>query len=352
MKESLNTGLAVALYKKLREQVENIKLIPGPIGPKGDKGPQGDKGVKGDRGERGEKGDKGDTGAAGESIAGPQGVPGEQGPIGETGPEGPKGEKGDQGPKGDKGAVGPKGDKGDRGEKGDKGDRGDSGPIGKTGKSGPAGPAGLVGPQGEQGIRGEKGPKGDRGETGPAGERGEKGETGADGKPGIQGPEGPPGKDANEPDIGPITERLEKNFNDYRNQINKSLSSLGGGGSYKLLDNADVEMKQLSEVTENGILIYNVAKGKFVVSDIEEVILALGLDLGVGTSQQYTRLVDTEGLDTYIGEALPGSNESTTVWRIKRVTETADGEDITILWASGSADFDKVWDDRATYLYS
>jgi hypothetical protein len=110
-------------------------------------------------------------------------------------------------------------------------------------------------------------------------------------------------------------------------------------------------MKQLSKVAENGILIFNVAKQKFVVSDIEEVILALGLDLGgVGTSQQYTRLVDTEGVTTYIGEALPGSNEGAAVWRIKRVTEN--GDDITILWANGSAEFDKVWNNRATFSYS
>ena len=348
MKDSLNTGLAVALYKKLREQVENIKLVPGPIGPKGDRGPIGEKGVKGDKGDRGEKGDKGETGKAGDSVIGPQGIQGEQGPQGEVGPEGPIG---NVGPKGETGPEGPKGEKGDRGEKGDQGPEGRIGLTGKTGKTGKAGPPGPIGPKGETGPSGPKGDRGIRGEAGPAGERGEKGERGADGLPGIQGPQGPAGKDASEPDIGPITERLEKNFNDYRNQINKSLSTLGGGGSYKILDNADVEIKQLSEVTENAILIYNVRKQKFVVSDIEEVILSLGLDLGVGTAQKYTRLIDVDGSFTYIGEADPGTAEASATWRIKRLFENPNG-DLTILWANGSADFDKAWTNRLSFSYS
>jgi hypothetical protein len=348
MKESLNTGLAVALYKKLREQVESIKLIPGPPGPKGEKGPKGDKGVKGDSGPEGKqgphgpKGDKGDTG--------PQGPAGKDGSRGLSGEQGPKGDKGDTGPQGPAGKDGKNGKDGKSGERGPAGPKGDKGDTGSTGVPGPKGEKGDRGPKGDRGEKGDVGPrgeKGDRGDPGPAGPRGEKGEKG---DPGPQGAPGRDGKDASEPDITPIAQRLEKNFNDYRNQINNTLSTLGGGGSYKLLDNADVEMKQLSQVCENGILIFNVAKKKFVVSDIEEVILALGLDLGVGTTQQYTRLVDTEGVDTYIGEALPGSNESAPVWRIKRVTE--DGDDITILWANGSAEFDKIWDDRASFTYS
>ena len=51
---------------QLSSQLENISLIPGPIGPQGDQGPQGE---KGDQGPQGEKGDQG-----------PQGEKGDQGP--------------------------------------------------------------------------------------------------------------------------------------------------------------------------------------------------------------------------------------------------------------------------------
>jgi len=68
-----------------------------------------------------------------------------------------------------------------------------------------------------------------------------------------------------------------------------------------------------------------------------------------GTAEQYDRLVDVDGNCTYVGEAEPGSAQSGSVWRIKRITET--GEDLEIVWANGSAEFDKVWNDRASYSY-
>lgn len=58
---------------------------------------------------------------------------------------------------------------------------------------------------------------------------------------------------------------------------------------------------------------------------------------------------------TYIGEALPGTSESASGWRIKRLVyddslgfPRATEES----WANGSTSFDKVWDDRAGYSYS
>lgn len=60
--------------------------------------------------------------------------------------------------------------------------------------------------------------------------------------------------------------------------------------------------------------------------------------------------VDFVGQDMiYRGEAAPGSLTSDPVWRIKRILFV--GEDISEKWAGGSALFDKVWNDRATYSY-
>ena len=91
---------------------------------------------------------------------------GEQGPKGDQGEQGPKGDQGEQGPKGDQGEQGPKGDtgeqgpKGDQGEQGPKGDQGEQGPKGDTGEQGPEGPQGPKGDQGEQGPEGPQGPQG------------------------------------------------------------------------------------------------------------------------------------------------------------------------------------------------
>lgn len=51
---------------------------------------------------------------------------------------------------------------------------------------------------------------------------------------------------------------------------------------------------------------------------------------------------------TYIGQADPGTDVATALWRIKRVLE---GTGTSVNWADGTAAFDKVWDDRLTYTY-
>lgn len=53
---------------------------------------------------------------------------------------------------------------------------------------------------------------------------------------------------------------------------------------------------------------------------------------------------------TYVGEANPGSDTSSAVWRIKRIVE--DSTSISIEWADGNGDFDNVYDDREGLSYS
>lgn len=54
---------------------------------------------------------------------------------------------------------------------------------------------------------------------------------------------------------------------------------------------------------------------------------------------------------TYIGEALIlGSATSSAVWRIKKITIT--GSITAIQWPDSSSDYDKIWDDRASYTYN
>lgn len=53
----------------------------------------------------------------------------------------------------------------------------------------------------------------------------------------------------------------------------------------------------------------------------------------------------------YVGRSAPGTPTSEAKWRIEKYTY--DGNKITdIKWAKGNAEFDKVWNDRATYDYS
>lgn len=55
--------------------------------------------------------------------------------------------------------------------------------------------------------------------------------------------------------------------------------------------------------------------------------------------------------EMYRGEAVVGSSESNAVWRIRKIIIAADS-DVTETWAGGTANFDKIWADRASLIYS
>lgn len=93
-------------------------------------------------------------------------------------------------------------------------------------------------------------------------------------------------------------------------------------------------------------------------------IQVVRLDLGVGTSEDRltslnglttnnpsyaTRLDQASATITYVGDAIPGSLSSAAVWRLKRLDETAG---LVITYADGNANFDNVWDNRASLSYS
>lgn len=63
----------------------------------------------------------------------------------------------------------------------------------------------------------------------------------------------------------------------------------------------------------------------------------------------YTTRLEEVGVLTYVGDALAGSSESSAVWRIKRIDETSG---VVVLWADGNDNFDNVWTDYLTLIYS
>jgi hypothetical protein len=64
---------------------------------------------------------------------------------------------------------------------------------------------------------------------------------------------------------------------------------------------------------------------------------------------QVTKRIDVEGDIIYTGWAAPGSLESAPVWLITRTTFV--GDDVTIEYCDGNAQYDNVWTNRATLGY-
>lgn len=66
----------------------------------------------------------------------------------------------------------------------------------------------------------------------------------------------------------------------------------------------------------------------------------------------YSKRIDFVGEnELYRGEAAVGSLENASVWRIRKVVLSTDG-DVTETWASGTAAFDKQWSQRTSYNYT
>jgi len=82
----------------------------------------------------------------------------------------------------------------------------------------------------------------------------------------------------------------------------------------------------------------------------------IGVKVGRKTIEQPLDEVwefDTSGRMIYFGEAIPGSSEGATVWRIRKSAYTGNNFNAdSQKWANGSADFDKEWDERAEYDYT
>lgn len=343
-----------ALSRKLAMQEELITELDNVVplaGVKGDTGLS----IKGDKGDIGAQGMLGEQGIQGvQGLLGEQGIQGEQGITGETGEQGVQGMLGEQGTQGIQGLQGKQGLLGEQGIQGEHGEQGITGRNGNPGESikGDTGNTGAQGAQGEPGLDGaagmlgEQGPQGIPGKTiqGPAGLAGEsiKGDRG---EAGEQGDTGPAGKDGAEPDIKTPMKKVTDDFNRWRANINKSLTSLGGGGSYKVLDNADVQMSQPSEMATNDILIWDDAINKFKKLALTTVINDIRLELEV----KFDKLVDVDGEHTYIGEATPGTVVTAALWRIRRLKEV--GDDLEIRWAGGSESLTNVWNNRASFTY-
>lgn len=226
-----------------------------------------------------------------------------------------------------------------------KGDKGDRGPIGENGLQGPQGPKGD---KGERGLQGSKGDQGEQGLVGPVGPQGEKGET---------GPQGPVGPNGLPPDMSDFVEKLEetykKRYEDFQTLMEQRINYItsrytpSGGGSTKLMDNDDVVFSRRDMLANNSVLIFDGNIQKFKAKDIVEIID----EIKAGIEVLYNKVIDDTGDIVYIGEIAPPSLDyAATTWRIKRIDQT-EVTDTRITWAEGTTNFDKCWNDRATYNY-
>lgn len=96
-----------------------------------------------------------------------------------------------------------------------------------------------------------------------------------------------------------------------------------------------------------------------------QILNALGLTINPATEEKQDAIISSLGsiggtvlydsrfddttdvLYMYVGEAVPGSSESSNVWRIKRYVQS----NLKGTWADGVSTFTKSWTNRLTYTY-
>lgn len=69
----------------------------------------------------------------------------------------------------------------------------------------------------------------------------------------------------------------------------------------------------------------------------------------VSDIQYIVKLDDSSDTIKYIGEAVTGSAEDSSVWRIRQLNTTSG---VSVLFADGNVNFDNRWDQRALKSYS
>ena len=77
---------------------------------------------------------------------------------------------------------------------------------------------------------------------------------------------------------------------------------------------------------------------------------ALGARLTAGAMQHVMIAYNGSDLEQYVGMANVGTGTGEAGWSISEL-QYSDEKMIARKWANGSADFDKIWDSRATYSY-
>ena len=238
-----------------------------------------------------------------------------------------------------------------------RGRRGRRGTRGETGDVGEQGPQGVEGPQGERGYEGMQGADGKQGEQGEQGERGKRGYKGIQGRagesivgpPGMPGPKGDKGETGDAPDHEWQGKSLR--FRKPNGQWGRLVDLLGPAGSRGGAGKGGGAKEQFGLIQLNGNNLEFLKQG------------AMGPDYSVDLSPIATgeelnaqRTDEEAGGDViYVGEAAPGTADSASLWRIKRVTFTLDGDgdtDSVTEWADGDSTQNNIWDDRLTLSYS
>lgn len=89
----------------------------------------------------------------------------------------------------------------------------------------------------------------------------------------------------------------------------------------------------------------------WLVDDFGRALVKIVEGSGVSDSDNAVRYDQVSDTVAYVGKAVAGTAGSSALWQIKKLTLGSDG-DVTVEFADGNADFDNIWDNRISLIYS
>lgn len=129
---------------------------------------------------------------------------------------------------------------------------------------------------------------------------------------------------------------------------NRTVGVAGGDNAVTVVEKSGDTIK----ITDSDSSVTIEEKSNTIQPQFKE-ILQIIKEVPAEEEMMYKEEVDFVGEDLiYRGWANPGSATSAPTWRIRRTRFIGSDDDVIHDWAGGNADFNKIWDDRATYSYS
>lgn len=145
--------------------------------------------------------------------------------------------------------------------------------------------------------------------------------------------------------------RLQNDFQTLKKYVDNNKQQ-GTGGYFGGAGSGEVRILRMDDVVkgqtpQNGsVMTWDSALNKFKC-------IMPQISGGTGTDEEmpYAKRIDfiTDNL-LYRGEAVVGSLENSPVWRIRKLIIGEDN-DVTEIWANGTADYVHTWTDRTIYTY-
>lgn len=126
------------------------------------------------------------------------------------------------------------------------------------------------------------------------------------------------------------------------------LSECRSSGSLSLTNGLTVVQ---SGISQNNVNLLEFSGNLTLSSSYSKALISILAGSGDATMVYATRIDFVDATTMYKGEATVGTLDSEPLWRIQKMVTAVD-DDVTITWADGNAEFDNIWNNRASLTYS